>query len=204
VTLPTKGDRSAAPVFLLVPLYSTCAARFWGSLLTTNDALLSKINEADLRLAHGKESLTFKVLSALCEIPGAEVYISAIMSHSKINMSDFELLLHEQIIWEWRDLDQIRPHDVHVSSRVMRTYHTHFGVLLGGSTGWWDDQKRANKPTLPSYLRQSIPNQLSRALSRLRPSGHKLNIERLLHRQQQHRVPCELRICTKCNWHCAR
>jgi len=29
-----------------------CAIRFWNSLLTTNNALLSKINEADLLLAH--------------------------------------------------------------------------------------------------------------------------------------------------------
>jgi len=58
------------------------------------------------------------------------------------------------------------------------------------------------KPTLPSTLRDNIPNHLSRALSRLRLSGHNLNIEHL--RQQQHRVPCELKICTKCNRHCVQ
>ncbi len=36
----------------------------------------------------------------------------------------------------------------------------------------------------------------------LRLSGHNLNVERL--RQQQHRVPYELRICTKCNMHCVQ
>jgi len=91
---------------------------------------------------------------------------------------------------------------VHISSRVMRTYHTHFGVPTGSQPGWWDDQKRSVKPTLPSYLRHNIPNHLSRTLSRLRLSGHNLNIERL--RQQQHRVPYKLRICTKCNWHCVQ
>jgi len=84
--------------------------------LTTNNALLSKINEADLRLAHRGASWTFEFLSALCKLPGAGVHISTIMSHSKINMSDFEPLLREQTIREWRDLDQIRPHDAHVSS----------------------------------------------------------------------------------------
>jgi len=121
------------------------------------------------------------------------VHVSAIMSRSKINMSDFELLLHEQTIREWRDLEQIHPRDAHVSSRVMRTYHTHFGVPIGSQTGWWDDQKHATKPTLPSYLRQNIPNKLSRALSRLRLSGCNLSIERL--RREKHRVPYELRIC---------
>ncbi len=124
------------------------------------------------------------------------------MSRSKINMGDFELLLHEQMIREWKNLDQIHPHVAHVSSRVMRTYHTHFGVLIGSQPGWWDNQKRAIKPTLLSYLRHNIPNHLLRALSRLRLSGHNLNVERL--RQQQHRVPYELRICTKCNWHCVQ
>jgi len=44
----------------------------------------------------------------------------------------------------------------------MRTSHIHFGVLIGSQPGWWDDQKRATKPTLPSYLRHNIPNHFSR------------------------------------------
>ncbi len=119
-----------------------CVARFWNSLLTSNNALLSKINEAELRLAHKKGSWTFEVLSALHEIPGTDEHASAIMSRSKINMSDFELLLREQTIREWKDLDQIHPHDAHVSSRIMRTYHTHFGVPIGCQIGFWDDRKR--------------------------------------------------------------
>jgi len=76
--------------------------------------MLSKINEADLRLAHRKASWTFEVSSALHEIPGAHVHIFAIMSSSKINMSDLEMLLCKQTIREWRDLNQIHPHDAHV------------------------------------------------------------------------------------------
>jgi len=119
------------------------------------------------------------------------------MSRSKINMSDFELLLHEQTIGEWKDLDQIDPHDAHVSSRVMRTYHSHFGVPIGCQIAFWDDRKHATKPILPSYLRHNIPNQLSRALSRLSLSGYNLNIEQL--QQQEHGLPYDLRICTICN-----
>jgi len=51
-----------------LPLYFywfRCVARFWNSLLTSNNALLSKINEANLRLAHQNGSWTFVVLSAL-------------------------------------------------------------------------------------------------------------------------------------------
>ncbi len=91
-------------------------ARLRNSLLKTNIALLSKINEADLWLAHRKGSWTFEVLSALRETPGADVHISAILSHSKVNMSDFELLQREQTMREWRDLDQVHPHDARVSS----------------------------------------------------------------------------------------
>ncbi len=103
--------------------------------MTSNNALLSKINEAGLRLAHQKGSWTLEALSALHEIPGTDVHASAIMSRSKINMSDVELLLREQTIREWKDLDQIHPHDAHVFIRVMRTYHTHFGVPIGSQTG---------------------------------------------------------------------
>jgi len=74
-----------------------CVAHFWNSLFTSNNTLLSKINEADLRLAHRKGSWTFEVLSAFHEIPGTDVHASAIMSRSKININDFELLLREQI-----------------------------------------------------------------------------------------------------------
>jgi len=37
-------------------------------------------------------------------------------------------------------------------TRVMRTYYTHFEVPFRIQIGWWNDQKRATKPTLPSYL----------------------------------------------------
>ncbi len=118
------------------------------------------------------------------------------------------LLLREQTIQEWKG--QIHLQDAHASSRVMRTYHTHFGKHIGRQPGRWDDQKCATKPTLPSYLRHTFPNHLLRALSRLSlrlstretTCSHNLNVERL--RQQQHRVPYELRICTKCNWLCVQ
>jgi len=77
-----------------LPLYFywfRCVARFWNSILTSDNALLSKINEADLRLAHQKGSRTYEVLSALHKIPGTDVRASAIMSRSKINISDVSL-----------------------------------------------------------------------------------------------------------------
>lgn len=46
-----------------MPLYFyrfRCVARFWDSLLTTNNALLSKTNESDLLLAHKQGCWTFK------------------------------------------------------------------------------------------------------------------------------------------------
>ncbi len=55
---------------LLYFYWLCCVACFWNSLLTNNNALPGKINEADLRLAYRKGSWTFEVLSALSEIPG--------------------------------------------------------------------------------------------------------------------------------------
>jgi len=85
------------------------------------------------------------------------------------------------------------------SSRIMRTYHTHFGVPLGNTSGWWDDRKRNQKPVLPLYLRLDIPSSLSRALSCLRLSGHNFLVQRLRH--DRNRRPYELRICDRCDWH---
>ena len=124
------------------------------------------------------------------------------MGRLKINMGDFEIMLREQVIKVWRDVDQIHPHEAHPTSRVMRTYHTHFGTPIGTQLGWWDDKKRERKPSIPPYLRLNIPSHLSRALSRLRLSSHTLNVEILRHKQK--RIPYELRICNKCDWHCVQ
>ena len=91
------------------------------------------------------------------------------------------LTLREHIIGGWRDLDILTPHEAHHSRRIMRTYHTHFGVPLGNTSGWWDDRKRNKKPVLPLYLRLDIPSSLSRALSCLRLSGHNFLVQRLHH-----------------------
>ncbi len=64
------------------------------------------------------------------------MHIFAIMSRSKMNMT-FELLLREQTVREWRDLDYKHPHDALVSSRVIWTYHTHFGVPTGNRESNW-------------------------------------------------------------------
>jgi len=82
----------------------------------------------------------------------------------------------------------------------VRTYHTHFGVPLGIAPGWWDGRSRNHKPLLPIYLRLGdISNNLSRALSCLRLSGHNFLVQRMRH--DRNRRPYELRICDKCDWH---
>ena len=83
--------------------------------------------------------------------------------------------------------------------RIMRTYHTHFDVPLGTTSGWWDDRKRNQKPVLPLYLRLDIPSNLSRALSCLRLSGQNFLVQRMRH--DRNRKPYELRICDRCDWH---
>jgi len=125
--------------------------------------------------------------------------LDAIQSRQTINLRQFELTLREHIIGGWKDLDILTPHEAHHSSRIMRTYHTHFGVPLGKTTGWWDDRKRNQKPVLPFYLRLDIPSNLSRALSCLRLSGHNFLVQRMRH--DRNRRPYELRICDRCDWH---
>jgi len=106
--------------------------------------------------------------------------------------------LRKCIIGRWRELYSLTPHDNHHSSRIMRTYHTHFDEPLGIAPGWWYDRKK-NKPVLHIYLCLDISNNLSRALSCLRLSGHNFLVQRMRH--NRNRRPYELRICDKCDWH---
>jgi len=48
---------------------------------------------------------TIEVLSALCDMPSADMHISAIMCRSLSNMIDFAPFLSKQTVKEWRDLD---------------------------------------------------------------------------------------------------
>jgi hypothetical protein len=84
---------------------------------------------------------TYQVLHALQDLPTSHQFLDAIRSRQTINLGQFELTLREHIIGGWRDLDILTPRDNHHSSRIMRTYHTHFGVPLGIAPGWWDDRK---------------------------------------------------------------
>ena len=101
------------------------------------------------------------------------------------------------IIGGWRELDNLTPHDDHHSSRIMRTYQTHFGIPLGIVPGWWDDRRRNHKPMLPLSLRLDISNNLSRALSCLRPFGHNFLVQRMRHNMNRRHY--ELRICDNCD-----
>jgi len=64
-----------------------------------------------------------------------------------------------------------------------------------------DDQKHGTKPTLPSYLflkNKIFPTTFHCSLQ-IQILWSQLNVK-MLGRQWQ-RVSCELRTCTKCNWH---
>lgn len=175
-----------------------CVMRFWNSLLTTNSTLLREIGRADLQLANKKSSWSYQVLTALNDLPNAQQFTEALHAREKVNMDVFEKVLCDQVINVWRELDHISPQEAHASSRVMRTYHSHFGIPLGSTHGYWDAQRKSKKPRLPHYLRLRLPPHLSRALSCIRLSGHNLRVETLRH---GNRCPYELRICDKCDWH---
>jgi len=171
-----------------------CTIRFWNSLLSSNNPLHEKIVRADLLFANRSDTWTYQVLYALQDLPTFQQLLDAIRSRQTINLEQFKLTLREHIIGGWRDLDILTPHEAHHSSRIMNTYHTHFGVPLGNTPGWWDDRKRNQKPVLPLYLRLDIPNNLSRALSCLRLSGHNFLVQRMRH--DRNRRPYELRSVT--------
>ena len=176
-----------------------CIIRFWNSLPSSNNPLREKVVQADLLIANRSDTWNYQVLHALQDFPTSQQFLNAIRSRESINLKQFELTLRERIIGSWRKLDNLTPHDNHHSSRIMRTYHTNFGVPLGNTPGWWDDRKRNQKPVLPLYLRLNIPSNLSRALSCLRLSGHNLMVQRMRHNRNIR--PYELRICDKCDWH---
>jgi len=85
----------------------------------------------------------------------------------------------------------------------MRTYHTQSDVPLGIVPGWRDERNRIHKPVLPLCLHLDILNNLSRALSCLRLTGHNFLVQRMRHIRKNIR-PYELRICDKCDWHAAQ
>ena len=90
------------------------------------------------------------------KLPTPQQFLDAIRSRQTIDQRQFELTLREHIIGGWRVLEILTPH-AHHSSRIMRTYHTHFGVPLGDTSGWWDDRKRNQKPVLPVTALSVVP-----------------------------------------------
>jgi len=176
-----------------------CIMRFWNCLLDANNPLVQKVVQADLRLASRKGSWTYDILTALNHMPDSQPFTTAVHNLQRVDIPRFETILHQYITNDWRVLDGLTPQEPHHTSRIMRTYHTHFGIPLGSSPRWWDEQNRSRKPVLPHYLRQDIPHKQLRSLSCLRLSGHSLRVEALRH--HPNRCAYELRICDKCDWH---
>ena len=51
------------------------------------------------------------------------------------SIKNSSLTLCGRIIGSWKELDNLTPHDNHHSSRIVRSYHTDFGVPLGIAPG---------------------------------------------------------------------
>ena len=107
------------------------ASRFWNSLLSSNNPLLEKIVRADLLLANRSDTWTHQVLHALQDSPASHRLLNAIQSCESVILKQFKLTVREHFIGDWREIDNLTPREAHHSSKVMRTYHTHFGVPLG-------------------------------------------------------------------------
>ena len=91
---------------------------------------------ADLLLANRSDTWTYQVLHALQDFPASQQFLDAIQSRESINLKKFDLTLRKHIIRGWRELDNLTPHETHHTNRIMRAYHTHFGVPLGIAPGW--------------------------------------------------------------------
>ena len=111
-----------------------CIIQFWNSLLSSNNPLLEKVVQADLLIANRSDTWTFQVLHALQDFPAFQQFLNAIKFRESILLKQFELTLRERIIGSWRELDNLTPHDNHYSSRIMRTYRTHWCTF--GDCSW--------------------------------------------------------------------
>eukprot|EP00983_Pelagomonas_calceolata_P040278 1137553-Pelagomonas_calceolata.AAC.1 len=184
--------RDRCPFISTGSVYHHLMMRSWNLLPSTNNGLLRRVVQADLRLPYKEGSWTYQALTALNDVPNAQQYAAAVRIRARINMKNLEGVLHEQIIHDWRSLDNLTPQEARASSRTMRTYHIHIGIPLGSIPGWWDERKRNKKPLLPIYQRQDIPHEMLRSISCLHLSGHNLRVE--TQRHHGNRCPYELSI----------
>ena len=67
--------------------------RFWNSLLSTNNDLLSRVVQADMRYADRAGSWTHQVITALNDVPNAQQFAAAVRSGARVNMKDLEGVL---------------------------------------------------------------------------------------------------------------
>jgi len=100
-----------------------CTVRFWNCLLNTNNSLLLKIVQADLRFAYVQGSWTCQFLHALNDVPNSDTFSTAVRTQNNIHVGKFETVLREHIISDWRAAQL---------PRQMHTYHTHFFFFGGG------------------------------------------------------------------------
>eukprot|EP00983_Pelagomonas_calceolata_P042936 1138712-Pelagomonas_calceolata.AAC.1 len=137
-----------------------CIMRFWRSLTSTNNAILSQAVQADLPLADKEGTRTYWVLTALDDVPNAQQFAAAMRTRAKINVNDLEGVLCEHIIHDWRSPNNLTPQEAHASSRFMRTYHTllanHWALYRAGGMKKEAEQKASATPLpttrqLPSF-----------------------------------------------------
>ena len=100
-------------------------------LLSSNNTLLHQMAQADIRLARNKSSWSCQVLTAIQEIPDAQQFAEAVRTCKEVNMDMFEKVLYNHGTAVWRLLDGVIPQEAHSSCRIMRTYHSNFGIPLG-------------------------------------------------------------------------
>jgi len=161
---------------------------------SSNNPLLEKIVRADLLLANKSDTWTYQVLHALQDLPTSQQFLDAIRSRQTINLGQFELTLREHIIGGWRDLDILTPHEAHHSSKIMRTYHTHFGVPLGILLDGGMTEKEIKSLCCLSTFAWTFP-----ATSAAHFLAFAFLVQRMRH--DRNRRPYELRICDRRDWH---
>jgi hypothetical protein len=131
----------------------------------------------------------------------SQQFLNAIQSHESINLKQLSSLCANVSSGAGESLTFWHHMIITIPAKLWGLIFTRILVCLWGLllAGGMTEKQRNHKPVLPICLSSSISNNLNRALSCLRLSGHNFLVQRMRH--NRNRRPYELRICYKCDWH---
>jgi hypothetical protein len=178
-----------------------CVARFWNSMLKSDNPLVRQLQAADVTLASdhpGGHSWTKELCAFFDAQPWGAPFAHAVRERRPFRVPGMELSWRRCDIGQWHAHEsyqanaEILPPTV---SRMCATYQQWFAMPTFSATQW-SQPKRAGtyRPQLPPYLITQLPLSQRFLLSRLRLSAHPLNVNLGRHSGS----PYMSRVCTLC------